>query len=174
MSENKRRVSLSKTPGVSDIKNPEVAHETTDVNIGAVGKFIIWLVVVVSAVYILIYLLFNYFKYSQQKAEPPPASQLIRSPEQKQPPEPRLQLSPGHRTHPLEDMKELRQKEDERLNNYGWVDKDAGIVHIPIEQAKKLLLKRGLPVRQIKPQEESVQLPSSTSSGRAPYERRRQ
>jgi hypothetical protein len=172
MSEHKRKVHLSGTPDVSSIKNPEVAHETTDVNIWAIGKFIIWLVVVVGAVYILIYLLFNYFKYSQQKAEPPPASQLTRSPQERQPPEPRLQLAPGHRTHPLEDMKELRRKEDERLNSYGWVDKDAGIVHIPIERAKKLLLERGLPVRRNSNQEEGIWLPSAASSGRVLYRRR--
>jgi len=32
------------------------------------------------------------------------------------------------------------------LAGYGWVDEKAGVVRIPIEQAKALLLRRGLPV----------------------------
>ena len=33
------------------------------------------------------------------------------------------------------------------LTTYGWVDKNAGTVRIPIDRAKELLLERGLPVR---------------------------
>jgi hypothetical protein len=34
------------------------------------------------------------------------------------------------------------------LDNYGWVDKNAGIVRIPIDEAIRLTLQRGLPTRQ--------------------------
>ena len=34
------------------------------------------------------------------------------------------------------------------LDSYGWVDKNAGIVRIPIDEAMKLTLQRGLPTRQ--------------------------
>ena len=57
------------------------------------------------------------------------------------PPEPRLQ------TNPREDLRELRAKEDELLGSYGWVDKNAGVVRIPIEDAMKLTVERGLPAR---------------------------
>ena len=30
------------------------------------------------------------------------------------------------------------------LDSYGWVDKDAGVVRIPIEEAMKLTVERGL------------------------------
>ena len=45
------------------------------------------------------------------------------------PPEPRLQ------NHPREDLLALRRAEDAVLNSYGWVDRTAGIVRIPIDQA---------------------------------------
>lgn len=38
-------------------------------------------------------------------------------------------------------------QEDQTLTTYGWVDKNSGVVRIPIERAKALLLERGLPVR---------------------------
>lgn len=43
---------------------------------------------------------------------------------------------------------ELRKdliKQEEQLNSYGWVDKKAGVAHIPIERAMELIAQRGLP-----------------------------
>jgi hypothetical protein len=54
------------------------------------------------------------------------------------PPEPRLQ------DHPREDLATLRAQEDADPHSYGWVDRNAGVVRIPIEQAMKLTLERGL------------------------------
>jgi len=34
------------------------------------------------------------------------------------------------------------------LTSYGWVDKNAGVVRIPIDEAMKIVVKQGLPVRQ--------------------------
>jgi hypothetical protein len=41
----------------------------------------------------------------------------------------------------------LYAAQNQRLNSYGWVDRSRGIVHIPIDQAMKLILQRGLPAR---------------------------
>lgn len=35
----------------------------------------------------------------------------------------------------------------ERLSSYGWVDRSAGTVHIPIDEAIRLTAERGLPTR---------------------------
>ena len=54
-------------------------------------------------------------------------------------PEPRLQISAER------DLAELRAREDLELNSYGWIDKRAGLVRIPIDRAMELILKQGLP-----------------------------
>ena len=41
----------------------------------------------------------------------------------------------------------FRTHEDEMLRTYGWVDKNAGVVRIPIDKAKDLAIERGFPVR---------------------------
>jgi hypothetical protein len=41
----------------------------------------------------------------------------------------------------------IRLNEAETLYSYGWVDKQAGTVRIPIQRAMDLLVQRGLPVR---------------------------
>jgi len=57
------------------------------------------------------------------------------------PPFPRLQISPAL------DLKTFREREDLELNTYGWIDKTAGVVRIPVARAMDLLLQRGLPAR---------------------------
>jgi hypothetical protein len=41
----------------------------------------------------------------------------------------------------------MRAAEDAALDSYGWVDKDAGIVRIPVDRAMEILAKKGLPSR---------------------------
>lgn len=55
-----------------------------------------------------------------------------------EPPAPRLQIDPAR------DLAEFRVKENRELNSYYWVDKQKGVVHIPIEQAMKKLAAQGI------------------------------
>ncbi len=55
------------------------------------------------------------------------------------PPGPRLQ------TDAAGDLRRFRAEEEKQLNTYYWVDKQKGVVHIPIEQAMKNLVKTGIP-----------------------------
>jgi len=48
-------------------------------------------------------------------------------------PMPRLQ------PNPVADLNKFRLREEQRLNSYGWVDPQAGRVHIPIEQAMDIM-----------------------------------
>lgn len=61
--------------------------------------------------------------------------------QQQIPPEPRVE------EHPQVELQELRAKEDHILSTYGWVDKQKGIVRIPLDRAMELQLQRGFPVR---------------------------
>jgi hypothetical protein len=45
-------------------------------------------------------------------------------------------------------LKKFRDHEEEILTTYGWVDQNAGVVRLPIDRAKALLLQRGIPVRE--------------------------
>jgi hypothetical protein len=55
------------------------------------------------------------------------------------PPGPRLE------TNPEAELQRFRAEEEKRLNTYGWIDKQKGIVHIPIEEAMKNLARTGAP-----------------------------
>jgi hypothetical protein len=56
------------------------------------------------------------------------------------PPPPNLQAQPQ-----LE-LAEFRLRQAKILSSYGWVDREAGIVRIPIDRAMDLVAERGLPV----------------------------
>src|SRR5687767_2746859 len=120
-------------------ESPDVGHETTDVNIRAIFGFGIGLAITTMAVGLAVWLLFQYFTAREARTvftEYPLAVQ-----EPRQPPEPRLQ------TNPRQDFNDLRAREDQVLSSYGWVDKDKGVVRIPIERAMQLIVDRGLPTR---------------------------
>lgn len=55
--------------------------------------------------------------------------------------EPVLQIDP------VADLQAYKAKENDLLNSYGWVDKSAGIAHIPIDRAIELTAEKGLPTR---------------------------
>jgi hypothetical protein len=40
-------------------------------------------------------------------------------------------------------LRALRAAENAILEHYGWVDRDKGVVHIPIDRAMDLLAERG-------------------------------
>lgn len=40
----------------------------------------------------------------------------------------------------LEKLSKLREEQDKALNSYGWVDKEKGIAHIPLDKAVQMIL----------------------------------
>jgi hypothetical protein len=55
------------------------------------------------------------------------------------PPAPRLQHDESG------DLAALRRVEDGQLETYGWIDRERGIVRIPIEEAMRIVAQRGVP-----------------------------
>lgn len=54
-------------------------------------------------------------------------------------PAPRLQATPQR------DLAEFEARMTRELTHYGWIDREAGIVRLPIDRAMALLVERGLP-----------------------------
>jgi hypothetical protein len=124
---------------------PGAGYEHTDARVGIIVKFLIWLSVIAIVIHVGLGFLFRVFV--NQRVEEAPRRYPMATSGPRQPPEPRLQR------FPREDVLTFRLAEEQALNTYGWVDKAAGIVHIPIEDAMKLALQRGLPTRRPTPGE---------------------
>jgi hypothetical protein len=113
-------------------------HEQSGVNAAAVALLGLALAVIVASALVLLVWIFNRFSVRETRTghnvrRAPTAIVL--------PPEPNLQVSPRS------DLEELLAAEQKQLDSYGWVDKDKGIVRIPIERAMELIAKRGLPAQ---------------------------
>jgi hypothetical protein len=123
--------------------NPAVHHEESDVNIRAILGFAAGLLVFAIVIHVAMWGLFRLFE-SQASHQEQPTYPLAVKQEQRLPPEPRLQ------TNPRQDLADLRTAEERTLTTYGWVDRNAGVVRIPVEQAMRLVIERGLPARETK------------------------
>ncbi|MBV9297958.1 MAG: hypothetical protein JO066_03205 [Verrucomicrobia bacterium] len=112
-------------------------HETRDISLRVVTWSAIGLVVSAIAICLTVGGLFNLFKSQHPSASAP---SRITAPGTL-PSQPRLQINPAY------DLQQLREMENARLSSYGWVEKSAGIVRIPIDRAITLVAQRGLPAR---------------------------
>jgi hypothetical protein len=116
----------------------ELRHERSNIQFRPVLLFAVGLVMLSVMTFAAMGWLFNYFAVRQATVDVPPSP--LADPRQL-PPEPRLQVSPGV------DLKRTRAAENATLHSYRWVDRDAGVVGIPIDRAIAILAEKGLPVR---------------------------
>jgi hypothetical protein len=148
-------------------------HEHTDANVWLIIQFAIWLFAAAVATHFLMWGMFEWFVKNRNDNAPVAEFPLAAQQERRLPAGPRLQAIPAN------EIFDFRQREDAELSEYGWVDRNAGTVRIPIEQAKELLLQRGLPSRPAPASSEETAgtdaaalIPADSSSGRT-MERRR-
>ena len=116
----------------------EAGHEKSDVSIGAILKFGIGLAVAAAVICVALWGLFELLEAREARRGaplPPLAAAGLR----RTPPEPRLEPDA------LRPRRRMLAEESAALTTYGWVDREAGIVRIPIERAMELLVERGLP-----------------------------
>lgn len=121
------------------IDQPTVHHEESDINIRAVFGFGAALLAAAIVIHLGIWGMFGYFE-AREAERSGPALPLATA-DTRVPPEPRLQIAPR------DDLRAFREREDAILNGYAWVDREAGVVRIPIAEAMKLAVQRGLPAR---------------------------
>ena len=147
---------------------PGAGHEHTDANVWLIAKFGLWLVI--SAVIIHVGVGFMFGLFVQERQEPEHMFPLAAGQELRLPATPRLQR------FPVNELYDFRQREEQTLHQYGWIDRQTGRVQIPIEDAMRLTVERGLlPARASQPAttETPGLIPADASSGRT-MERRRQ
>ena len=53
--------------------------------------------------------------------------------------------TPHLQGNPAAELSRLKAQSLDRLNTYGWVKREAGIAHIPIDRAMDILARSGLP-----------------------------
>jgi hypothetical protein len=124
---------MDETPQRAEFESQ--GHEARDIRLRPLIITAIGLTLLAGLTLLGMWQLFDYFAASRARLDTPP-SPLREAREL--PPEPRLQVSPKA------DRRDMLAAEMAILHSYGWVDRDAGIVRIPIERAIEILAERGL------------------------------
>lgn len=113
--------------------------EPAGVSTGVVLQFAVVLVVVSVVCMGLVGSFFFFLERRTEATEARPMPVEIEHPvtaQQRLPPEPRLEIDPQT------GLAALQAAETERLRTYGWVDKQNGVVRIPIDRAMALMVER--------------------------------
>ena len=114
----------------------DAEYEHTDIEPAIAGKFALWLAVAMAISVGIVYGTFWLLEGRTQTANEQMQQFPLAVGQVREPPAPRLQ------TQPFKDIYLLRQAENEKLLSYGWVDQGAGVVHIPVEDAMRILNER--------------------------------
>jgi hypothetical protein len=132
---------MTDTHSSADVDNASVHHEHSDIDIAGIFKFTVGLIVVAAAVHAVIWFMFVSFEATAAGAD-------VRNPlrvgdDVRLPPEPRLQVEPR------QDLSAYLEREAALLGGYHWIDQSAGVVRIPIDEAMKRVVERGVPTRSV-------------------------
>jgi hypothetical protein len=141
-------------PGDDDpLHNEDIDHEHRDVNIKAVIGSAIILAVVALGSQLAMWLLFGVFESRAAARDPElsplqaPSVEMPRTTRESPFFNPTVGEPPLMTNEPL-GLADVRAAEQKRLQGYGWVNQGGGVAFIPIEEAKRLVRERGLPVRE--------------------------
>jgi hypothetical protein len=174
---------VTETPDVSHIKNVDVTHETSDVNVGGILKFVVGLTIFGVFVNVLMWGMFRFFN-AQEYEQEPKQGPMAMTKEERLPPEPRLQAAPGfgvklvdgqwvtlEKREPQAEYRVLRQQWEHQLycrhDDVAHETTEVKPACMPIDAAiDKLFAGGGLPGRAPEKSSGILELPTAASSGR--------
>ena len=113
-----------------------MTHERRDADVINLTMIALMLFLVITLCLLVCWILLRYFNGSRQVSQPPQLRMIERVASF---PQPQLIKEPGS------ERRQVSLAEETRLKTYGWVDRPAGVAHIPIARAMQLLVERGLP-----------------------------
>lgn len=136
-----------------DLFNPETHHESSDVPVAGLLWFIVVFIVLgVVSHFVILFFYKGLVKAEKNRMDPPqtavsrPANADVPQNQPLLQPFPKADgkgnVIPPQADTPVVDLVDMRATEAERLSSYGWVDRQRGTVHMPIQTAKELLAAR--------------------------------
>ncbi len=113
-----------------------VRYETRDINARALAWIALGGCLGAALALCGVGALFHIYRLQEERMGSQPA---LRVTESSQPPPPRLEVDMAA------DLKAFRKTEQDRLNGYGWIDRKAETVRIPIDRAIDRIIEHGIP-----------------------------
>ena len=110
---------------------PQPGYEKRDVHVRAIVSVVAGVLLACAITMAMTGLFLEMIGRDHREASPPAAPSGF--------------LPPRLQSDPAIDLAKLRTASMRELTTYGWIDRERGIVRIPIERAMTMLLERGLP-----------------------------
>jgi hypothetical protein len=135
-------------------RHTDVAFEERDIKVGPIYGYLLALAAAtIAALVICVYILRLTADFTSTTDAPPPPSRI--SHQKELPPEPRLQGFgfPGQQADPQADLRKKIREDMEANEKLEWVDRSGGIVQIPVKDAMKIIVEKGLPGASAQPAE---------------------
>jgi hypothetical protein len=131
-------------------RHSDVSFEERDIKVGTIYWYLFALgVATAAALVISIFILRFTSNLAASSDTPPPPSREALGKDRSMPPEPRLQGVPGHQSDPQKDLRQKLQADNAANEKLQWIDKNAGIAQIPVEDAMKIIAEKGLPAARV-------------------------
>lgn len=115
--------------------------EMTDANIPLAIYTTLGILITVVLCMVIVFFQFRF----EEAMAPKPEPGSVFSNNGKLPPLPRLQAQPA------KDLVEFKEQQKHQLESFGWVDKDGGVAHVPIDKGIEMILKNGMPIVKAQP-----------------------
>ena len=142
----------------SDLVNPDTHHEKSDVNVRALIWFVVIFVIFAIVSHFVLLGTYKALVKIENSRQERPATAIARPADASVPknqpllqPFPRKdakgEVLPPQRNTERTDLAEMRRAEERYLTTYGWVDRQHGTARVPIDVAKRMLIRRGLPLQ---------------------------
>ena len=125
-------------------RHADVSFEERDVKAGTIYWYLFALGLATAAALLICIFILHFTSHlaASSDAPPPPSREAMGK---DYPPEPRLQGVPGHQTDPQKDLRQKLKADTDANEKLEWIDKNAGIAQIPVEDAMKIVAEKGLP-----------------------------
>ena len=111
-------------------------HETKDADVTSIALIAVGLLLVILFVQLTVWMTLRHWR-DRENTKEDGAAPMVES--GKLFPEPRLQVDPAL------DLANMRVRDARELDTFGWIDRKAGTLRIPIDRAMQLIAERGLP-----------------------------
>lgn len=127
-----------------DPHNPDVHHEESDINVRAVLIGSVIVVVLAVLMHVGLWGMYVLFRKIDRSLDPAASTAVI---------EP-VSVGAGpddftvHWSEPAKYLEVIREEDRKVLEEYGWVNRAGGTVHVPVEVGMQMALERGYPTRQ--------------------------
>jgi hypothetical protein len=124
--------------------NADVSFESSDINVRTILAYIFYLAVSVIIAFVASIFIFRFTTKMATESDTPMAP-VHRGVGPTVPGGPHLQGVPYSPDDPQLDLRNKREADDAANEKLEWVDKQAGIARIPVDEAMKIIAAKGFP-----------------------------